>query len=162
MSRTPSRLPDRRTIAKGAAWTVPALTISSPALAASASEPKPLVSIDPSRLQACEVANPAGDVFTYKGTVCFNSNDAHTVTIVPSSAHVDGNLVTIVSVAPNPLTIAPGGSGCQEIVAQRQSTTPMTSTLDATFTVTDSVTGRTAQLTVVGTRGQVGSCIGPS
>jgi hypothetical protein len=100
----------RRTIAKGAAWTVPVVSLAAAAPAYAASEP---VTVVPCGV-ACKHPGNANSK-TYHFTFCFSTNSE----LVGGVVHLDGMTVNGVrrSVSPTTVSVSPGAGDCYYVDA---------------------------------------------
>ena len=132
----------RRSVAKGAAWATPVLTMAAaaPPMAASA---HPNASV--TSATGCKPKTKGDGVKDYWLKACFVNNDSHTVTIsAPTSMLLNGSDTLLGSGAPSSLSRAPGATGC--ILMHATSSSSAQGSLQADFTVTDSVAGTTAPI----------------
>lgn len=103
----------RRTIAKGAAWTVPAVVVAAPAASAATSGPV-IPSFDPGTFCKHPPTNQ------YHGGFCFNNTSDESITITFTEFAVDGNLngtFTVIpgAITPATLTVGAGVECCIQV-----------------------------------------------
>ena len=133
-----SRHVSRRSLTRGAAWTVPvvAVSVAAPAFAASL---RYSVVTDPAKSCKCP---GGGSPFTYNLNLAITTPGPDSYTLAITDFKVDGAALVAPSVFLGPTTLVlPGGEGNPVLVRFRSSNSNSTHTITFTFTPTNTSTG---------------------
>ena len=111
MTASPSK-PGRRTLVKGAAWSVPAIAVATQAHAQTSSPP---VVFEPQPEGACKFPGNSFDDYSqaYRSALCFTNTASESATVTITSVVFDNEPMTVINVTPtNPFTVGPGEEVC--------------------------------------------------